>query len=115
METITLEEFIERLSKYKGDSIVTMLEGNIDTEIDMNLSEVNKEDDIIEIIFNKTKRKICGEKLKINIHQIRDIESDEDTEFYIYFDSNQRIIFFTDMDVLLNYNLQKWENRLLHR
>ena len=115
METITLEEFIERLSKYKGDSIVTMLEGNIDTEIDMNLSEVNKEDDIIEIIFNKTKRKICGEKLKINIHQIRDIESDEDTEFYIYFDSNQRIIFFTDMDVLLNYNLHPPQNRLLHR
>lgn len=115
METITLEEFIERLSKYKGDSIVTMLEGNIDTEIDMNLSEVNKEDDIIEIIFNKTKRKICGEKLKIDIHQIKNIESDEDTEFYIYFDSNQRVIFFTDMDVLLNYNLQKWENRLLHR
>lgn len=115
METITLEEFIERLSKYKGDSIVTMLEGNIDTEIDMNLSEVNKEDDIIEIIFNKTKRKICGENLKIDIHQIKNIESDEDTEFYIYFDSNQRIIFFTDMDVLLNYNLQKWENRLLHR
>ena len=91
METITLEEFIERLSKYKGDSIVAMLEGNIDTEIDMNLSEVNKEDDIIEIIFNKTKRKICGENLKIDIHQIKNIESDEDTEFYIYFDSNQRI------------------------
>lgn len=115
METITLEEFIERLSKYKGDSIVAMLEGNIDIEIDMNLSEVNKEDDSIEIIFNKTKRKICGEKLKIDIHQISDIESDEDTEFYISFDSNQRIIFFTDMRVLLNYNLQKWENRLLHR
>ena len=115
METITLEEFIERLSKYKGDSIVAMLEGNIDTEIDMNLSEVNKEDDIIEIIFNKTKIKICGENLKIDIHQIKNIESDEDTEFYIYFDSNQRIIFFTDMHVLLNYNLQKWENRLLHR
>ena len=115
METITLEEFIERLSKYKGDSIVAMLEGNIDIEIDMNLSEVNKEDDSIEIIFNKTKRKICGEKLKIDIHQISDIESDEDTEFYISLDSNQRIIFFTDMRVLLNYNLQKWENRLLHR
>lgn len=115
METITLEEFIERLSEYKGDSIVAMLEGNIDIEIDMNLSEVNKEDDSIEIIFNKTKRKICGEKLKIDIHQISDIESDEDTEFYISLDSNQRIIFFTDMRVLLNYNLQKWENRLLHR
>ena len=115
METITLEEFIERLSKYKGDSIVAMLEGNIDTEIDMNLSEVKQKDDIIEIIFNKTKRKICGEKFKIDIHQIKNIESDEDTEFYIYFDSNQRVIFFTDMDVLLNYNLQKWENRLLHR
>ena len=107
METITLEEFIERLSKYKGDSIVTMLEGNIDTEIDMNLSEVNQNDDIIEIIFNKTKRKICGEKFKIDIHQIKNIESDEDTEFYIYFDSNQRVIFFTDIKVWLNYNLVK--------
>ena len=107
METIILEEFIERLSKYKGDSIVTMLEGNIDTEIDMNLSEVNKKDDIIEIIFNKTKRKICGDKFKIDIHQIKNIESDEDTEFYIYFDSNQRVIFFTDIKVWLNYNLVK--------
>ena len=107
METITLEEFIERLSKYKGDSIVTMLEGNIDTEIDMNLSEVKKKDDIIEIIFNKTKRKICGDKFKIDIHQIKNIESDEDTEFYIYFDSNQRVIFFTDIKVWLNYNLVK--------
>ena len=115
METITPEEFIERFGKYKGHNIIAMLEGNIDTEIDMNLSEVNKEDDSIEIIFNKTKRKICGEKLKIDIHQISDIESDEDTEFYISLDSNQRIIFFTDMHVLLNYNLQKWENRLLHR
>ena len=115
METITPEEFIERFGKYKGHNIIAMLEGNIDTEIDMNLSEVNKEDDSIEIIFNKTKRKICGEKLKIDIHQISDIESDEDTEFYISLDSNQRIIFFTDMRVLLNYNLQKWENRLLHR
>lgn len=107
METITLEEFIERLSKYKGDSIVTMLEGNIDTEIDMNLSEINQKDDIIEIIFNKTKRKICGDKFKIDIHQIKNIESDEDTEFYIYFDSNQRVIFFTDIKVWLNYNLVK--------
>ena len=107
METITLEEFIERLSKYKGDSIVAMLEGNIDTEIDMNLSEVKQKDDIIEIIFNKTKRKICGEKFKIDIHQIKNIESDEDTEFYIYFDSNQRVIFFTDIKVWLNYNLVK--------
>ena len=107
METITLEEFIERLSKYKGDSIVTMLEGNIDTEIDMNLSEINQKDDIIEIIFNKTKRKICGDKFKIDIHKIKNIESDEDTEFYIYFDSNQRVIFFTDIKVWLNYNLVK--------
>lgn len=107
METITLEEFIERLSKYKEDNIVAMLEGNIDTEIHMNLSEVNKKDDIIEIIFNKTKRKICGDKFKIDIHQIKNIESDEDTEFYIYFDSNQRVIFFTDIKVWLNYNLVK--------
>ena len=107
METITLEEFIERLSKYKENNIVTMLEGNIDTEINMNLSEVKKKDDIIEIIFNKTKRKICGDKFKIDIHQIKNIESDEDTEFYIYFDSNQRVIFFTDIKVWLNYNLVK--------
>ena len=107
METITPEEFIERLSKYKEENIVVMLEGNIDTEIHMNLSQVNKKDDIIEIIFNKTKRKICGDKFKIDIHQVKNIESDEDTEFYIYFDSNQRVIFFTDIKVWLNYNLVK--------
>ena len=115
METITPEEFIERFGKYKGHNIIAMLEGNIDTEIDMKLADVIKEKNIIKIVFNKTKRKIYGEKLKIDTHQIKKIESDEDTEFYISFDSNQRIIFFTDMRVLLNYNLQKWENRLLHR
>ena len=114
METITLEEFIERLSKYKGDSIVAMLEGNIDTEIDMNLSEVNKEDDIIEIIFNKTKRKICGENLKIDIHQIKNIESDEDTEFYIYLKGGQKIIVFTDTDVWGNYVISNFINCTKH-
>lgn len=109
METITIDEFVERLGKYKGHYIVAILEGNIDTEIDMDLAKINKEEDSIEIVFNKTKRKISGENLKINIHQIKNIESDEEKEFYIYFDSKQRIIFFTDMKVLLNYKLLKWE------
>ena len=54
METITPEEFIERFGKYKGHNIIAMLEGNIDTEIDMKLADVIKEKNIIKIIFNKT-------------------------------------------------------------
>ena len=111
METITPDEFIERFGKYKGHNIIAMLEGNIDTEIDMKLADVIKEKNIIKIVFNKTKRKIYGEKLKIDTHQIKKIESDEDTEFYISFDSNQRIIFFTDMMVLLNYDYSKYDKQ----
>lgn len=115
METITIDEFIERLGQYKGKNIVAELEGNINTEIDMNLTEIEQEKGFIEITFNKTKRKICGDKFRINIHQIKKIESDEDTELYVYFDSNQKIIFFTDFDVLLCYHVQKVREHFLCR
>lgn len=115
MEAITVDELIEKLKKLEDKFITTRLEGNIEEEIDMELAETNKDENFIELIYNKNKRKVFGNSLKINVHQIKNIESDEDTEFYISLDSNQRIIFFTDMRVLLNYNLQKWENRLLHR
>ena len=110
MEAITVDELIEKLKKFEDKSIITRLEGNIEEEIDMKLAEVNKEKDFIQLIYNKNKRKIFGKSLKINFHQIKKIESDEDTEFYIYLDGEQRIIIFTDMKVLMNYNLLKWKN-----
>ena len=81
----------------------------------MELAEVNKDENFIELIYNKNKRKIFGNSLKINVHQIKNIESDEDTEFYIYLDGEQRIIIFTDMQVLMNYNLLIWIKQLKHQ
>lgn len=111
MEAITVDELIEKLKKFEDKFITTRLEGNIEEEIDMKLAEVNKDEDFIELIYNKNKRKVFGNSLKINFHQIKKIESDEDTEFYIYLDGEQRIIIFTDMQVLMNYNLLKWKNK----
>lgn len=111
MEAITVDELIEKLKKFEDKFITTRLEGNIEEEIDMELAEVNKDEDFIELIYNKNKRKVFGNSLKINFHQIKKIESDEDTEFYIYLDGEQRIIIFTDMQVLMNYNLLKWKNK----
>ena len=62
-------------------------------------------------IYNKNKRDVFGKSLRINLHQIKNIESDEDTEFYIHLDGNQKVIIFTDMKVLMNYNLLNWSNR----
>ena len=84
----------------ENNYIVTRLEGNIEASIEMQFNEVKIEDDYIEIKYNKSKRRINGENLKINLHQIKNIESDEDTEFYIYLDTEQRIIILTDIDVL---------------
>ena len=109
MEAITVDELIEKLKKFEDKFITTRLEGNIEEEIDMELAEVNKDKDFIELRYNKNKRKVFGNSLKINVHQIKNIESDEDTEFYIYLDGEQRIIIFTDMQVLMNYNLLKWK------
>ena len=110
MEAITVDELIEKLKKFEDKFITTRLEGNREEEIDMELAEVNKDKDFIELIYNKNKRKVFGNSLKINFHQIKKIESDEDTEFYIYLDGEQKIIIFTDMKVLMNYNLLKWKN-----
>lgn len=111
MKAITVDGLIEKFKKFEDKFITTRLEGNIEEEIDMKLAEVNKDEDFIELIYNKNKRKVFGNSLKINFHQIKKIESDEDTEFYIYLDGEQRIIIFTDMQVLMNYNLLKWKNK----
>lgn len=73
----------------------------------MDFAEANKEDNYIQIVYNKTKRDVFGKSIKIDINQIEYIKSDEDTEFYIYLNENQRIIIFTDMQVLMNYRFFK--------
>ena len=85
MEAITIDELIEKLKKFEDKYIVVVLEGNIQEKIRMELAEVNKD---------KDKRDVFGKALRINLHQIKNIESDEDTEFYIYLDGNQKVILF---------------------
>lgn len=111
MEAITIDELIEKLKKFENEYIVAVLEGNIQEKISMDLEKVNKDKDFIELIYNKNKRDVFGKVLRINLHQIKNIESDEDTEFYIYLDGNQKVIIFTDMEILINYNLLNWRNR----
>ena len=111
MEEITIEEFIEKIKKYYNKAIYIKLEGNIGEEISTKLDEVRKFRNVIEIIYERTKRKFFGENLKINIEKIEKIESDEDTEFYIYLQGEQKIIIFTDLDVWSSYALYNIAHR----
>ena len=111
MEAITVDELIEKLKKFENEYIVVVLEGNIHEKISMEFAEVNKDKDFIELIYNKNKRDVFGKSLRINLYQIKNIETDEDTEFYIYLDGNQKVIIFTDMKVFMNYNLLNWSKR----
>lgn len=111
MEAITIDKLIERLKKFENEYIVVVLEGNIEERIDMELSDAKKDEDFIEIIYNKNKREVLGKSLKINLHQIKNIETNEDKEFYIYLDGEQKVIIFTNIEVLENYNLLKFNNK----
>ena len=83
-EVITIEEFLERIKKYYNEEIYIELEGDIRGEIKTKLNEVKIYRNVIQIIYDRSKRNFFGEKLEINIYKIEKIESDEDTEFYIY-------------------------------
>ena len=111
MEEITVDEFIEKIKKYYNKKIYIKLEGGIEEEIDTILDEVKNFRNNIEIIYEKTKRNFFGEKIKINIQKIEKIESDEDTEFYIYLQGEQKVIIFTDVNVWASYTLYKVANR----
>ena len=111
MEAITVDELIEKLKKFENEYIVVVLEGNIHEKISMEFAEVNKDKDFIELIYNKNKRDVFGKSLRINLYQIKNIETDEYTEFYIYLDGNQKVIIFTDMKLFMNYNLLNWSKR----
>ena len=75
MEAITVDELIEKLKKFENKYIVVVLEGNIYEKISMEFAEVNKDEDFIELIYNKNKRDVFGKSLRINLHQIKNIES----------------------------------------
>lgn len=111
MKEITIEEFIEKIKMYYNKTIYIQLEGGIEEKIDTILDEVENYRNNIEIIYEKTKRNLFGKKLKINIPKIEKIESDEDTEFYIYLQGEQKVIIFTDLDVCTSYSLYKFANR----
>ena len=107
-EVITIEEFLERIKKYYNEEIYIELEGDIRGEIKTKLNEV-------KIYRNvRSKRNFFGEKLEINIYKIEKIESDEDTEFYIYLKGGQKIIVFTDTDVWGNYVISNFINCTKH-
>ena len=109
-EVITIEEFLERIKKYYNEEIYIELEGDIRGEIKTKLNEVKIYRNVIQIIYDRSKRNFFGEKLEINIYKIEKIESDEDTEFYIYLKGGQKIIVFTDTDVWENYVISNFIN-----
>lgn len=106
-EVITIQEFLERIKKYYNEEIYIELEGDIRGEIKIYRN-------VIQIIYDRSKRNFFGEKLEINIYKIEKIESDEDTEFYIYLKGGQKIIVFTDTDVLGNYVISNFINCTKH-
>jgi hypothetical protein len=113
-EVITIEEFLERIKKYYNEEIYIELEGDIRGEIKTKLNEVKIYRNVIQIIYDRSKRNFFGEKLEINIYKIEKIESDEDTEFYIYLKGGQKIIVFTDTDVWGNYVISNFINCTKH-
>ena len=90
-EVITIQEFLERIKKYYNEEIYIELEGDIRGEIKTKLNEVKIYRNVIQIIYDRSKRNFFGEKLEINIYKIEKIESDEDTEFYIYLKGGQKL------------------------
>ena len=113
-EVITIEEFLERIKKYYNEEIYIELEGDIRGEIKTKLNEVKIYRNVIQIIYDRSKKNFFGEKLEINIYKIEKIESDEDTEFYIYLKGGQKIIVFTDTDVWGNYVISNFINCTKH-
>ena len=113
-EVITIEEFLERIKKHYNKEIYIELEGDIRGEIKTKLNEVKIYKNVIQIIYDRSKRNFFGEKLEINIYKIEKIESDEDTEFYIYLKGGQKIIVFTDTDVWGNYIISNFVNCTKH-
>ena len=113
-EVITIEEFLERIKKYYNEEIYIELEGDIRGEIKTKLNEVKIYKNVIQIIYDRSKRNFLGEKLEINIYKIEKIESDENTEFYIYLKGGQKIIVFTDTDVWGNYIISNLPNCTKH-
>lgn len=53
MEAITIDELIEKLKKFENKNIVVVLEGNIEEKIEMKLAETTKDEDFIELIYDK--------------------------------------------------------------
>ena len=113
-EVITIQEFLERIKKYYNEEKYIELEGDIRGEIKTKLNEVKIYRNVIQIIYDRSKRNFFGEKLEINIYKIEKIESDEDTEFYIYLKGGQKIIVFTDTDVWGNYVISNFINCTKH-
>lgn len=108
MELITIEELVDKLSNMIDENVVFIFEGDIVGDIDMKLFRVKKDDDYLEIRYNKAKRKVLGDSIKINIHQITKIEMEDNTEFYIHLDGRQKILIYTDMLNLIYYRLERY-------
>lgn len=103
MKVIKTEQLVEKLNKLENKYIVLALEGNIEEEIHMKIAEVNIEENYIKIVYDKASKHSHGKSIQINIHQIKKIETDEDIEFYIHLDGEQRVLIFTDEIIFCNY------------
>lgn len=111
MKTITIEELIENLEKDENRDVVLVLEGNIEQKINMKIAEVNIDRGYMEIVYDKSRQYTLGKSLKINIHQIKKIESDEDIDFFIHLDGEQKVIIFTDDMDYCHYNISRMGKR----
>ena len=62
-EVITIEEFLERIKKYYNEEIYIELEGDIRGEIKTKLNEVKIYRNVIQIIYDRSKRRGVGVSL----------------------------------------------------
>lgn len=87
MKHITIEELVETIERNKNNKIKICLEGVINYKITMNNAKIMYEPSYITI-FNIEDVK---QKLKLNIHQIMQIDEVGTNRFEIYFDLLQTV------------------------
>lgn len=109
MKLIDIKELVENLNNDEKKDVKLVLEGNIEQKIDMTISEVNIDREYMKIVYDKSRQYTLGKSIKVNIHQIKKIESDEDIDFFIYLDGEQKVMIFTEPMDFFNYKISKFE------
>lgn len=91
MKNISIDEFVKCLSNSDTIGIKLYFKGTIEFNISIELFNIKKFDDSIEIVNKKT-----SENINLNLHQIKKVISDEQGNFKILFDEPQRLIISID-------------------